>query len=240
MNSDSFNPFEQYKGKGPARRQRFVRWFHNNRLTDFAALIDPGEELLSVGAGEAELESQLLCEKFETIYTAEINGERAALAHEKGLESVQSAVPPIPFDDETFNAIVSAGTIEHLPEEQGFIEDSYRCLKPGGKVYVTLPVEVGIGGLLRYLGKNFVHPDRADSPDGLKRYFDYSLAELRKTTERHAHLDVSYEHRYYNYTYAIEDFNRIFSDVTLRGWPIGPLKRFGFILFVIAEKEQKC
>ena len=41
--------------------------------------------------------------------------------------------------------------MEHLPDEQGFVEEAYRCLKPEGELVVTLPIEVGVGGWLRYL-----------------------------------------------------------------------------------------
>jgi SAM-dependent methyltransferase len=179
------------------------------------------------------MESKVINDKFETIYALDPVKHRAEEAGRKGLASIRGSVPPIPFRDESVDAILISGTIEHLPDERGFIEDSVRCLKDGGRLYVSLPVEVGIGGLIRYLGKNFVAPNRDDSPDGIRRYFDYSLDELTKNTARHKH---NAGHRYYNYTYALRDVRTLYSDVTVEGWPIDALGSLNLILFVVAKK----
>lgn len=231
---DEFTPFKQYSAKGPSRRQRFVRWFHNNRLNDFSEWIKGGDRLLSVGAGNAELESKILRERFESIVTLEIERERCGIAYEKDLISIQGSAPPLPFVDDSFDAIVAAGTIEHLPDEHGFLKDAQRCLEPEGKIYLTLPIEVGIGGLVRHLGKNFVHPNRNDSPDGIRRYLDYSISELLKTVPRDKH---GTSHRYYNYKYAVKDLKNTFSDVEIRGWPINYSKSLNLILFVKATNK---
>ena len=230
-----FNPFDQYKGRGPDSRQRFVKWFHNNRLSDFADWVEPGNRLLSVGSGNAELEAKVLREKFDTIYTLEIRRDRCKIADEKNLESIQGSAPPLPFVEDAFDAIVAAGTIEHLPDERGFLEEVSRCLRPDGKIYLTAPVEVGIGGLLRHLGKNFVHPDRPDSPEGIRRYWDYSAEELFKLTPRKKH---GMEHRYYNYIYLINDIKDIFSDIMIQGWPIKSLGILNLILYVKATLPE--
>jgi len=229
-----FNPFEQYAGKGPKARQRFVRWFHNNRLSDFSALIEPGNSLLSVGCGTAELESKILNNKFEEIYTLEVHGGRSQAAYNKGLSSVQGSAPPMPFAKNSFDTIVAAGTIEHLPDETGFLNEAHRCLEPDGQLYLTIPIEVGLGGFIRHIGKNFVHPNRNDSPDGVMRYLDYTTDEFFKTVQRNKHGN---SHRYYNYIYTLNDVKKRFSDVEVHGWPIEPLNQLNMILFVKAEKR---
>ena len=70
--STEIDAFSQYKGKGPEYRQALVRWFHNNRLSDFADFIESGDRLLSVGSGNAELESKILSERFDAVYTLEL------------------------------------------------------------------------------------------------------------------------------------------------------------------------
>ncbi|QLG61087.1 class I SAM-dependent methyltransferase [Halorarum salinum] len=230
---EEFDPFSQYAGKGPQYRQRFVRWFHNNRLSDFSSLIDPGNTLLSVGCGNAELESKILSTKFEDIYSVEIHRGRAKIAYEKQLSSIQGSAQLMPFSENSFDAIVAAGTIEHLPDEKEFLKEAYRCLKPNGHLYFTIPIEVGIGGFVRYLAKNFVHPNRNDSPDGLKRYIDYTSEEFFKTVPRNKHGTF---HRYYNYVYILNDTKRTFSEVEIQGWPITQLKQLNLILFVKADK----
>lgn len=237
MSTDTdFNPFKQYEGKGPKRRQRFVRWFHNSRLDDFSDLIEPDSTLLSVGCGNAELESKILMDRFEWIYTLEIREKRAKNAHNLGLMSVHGSAVPLPFANNSFDAVMAAGTIEHIPDERAFLESVLDCIKPGGKVYLTLPIEVGVGGWIRYIAKNFVHPDRSDSPDGFRRYFDYSFAELSKSVDRDVH---GTSHRYYNYTHAIDDIRELFSNVSVQGWPISFLGSLNFMLLVKAEKPTE-
>jgi ubiquinone/menaquinone biosynthesis C-methylase UbiE len=232
--SQEFSPFSQYSGDGKGK-DRLRKWFHNNRITDFAELIEPDRKILSVGAGNAELEAKLLIDKFDEIYTLDIEREHAETASKKGLEAVQASAPPLPFVDDAFDAIVAAGTIEHLPNEREFISEAQRCLHSSGTLYMTLPIEVGMGGLFRYTMRNFLRPENNQSPEGYARYFDYSLPELRKTIPRESH---DTEHRYYNYTHTIGDLEDMFQQVSISGWPVSYLNSLNLILFVRADKHQ--
>lgn len=212
-----------------------MRWFHNSRLRDFSDLIESDATLLSVGCGNAELESKVLNDRFDRIYTLEILRRRAENAHDRGLKSVHGSAVPLPFAENSFDAVIAAGTIEHIPEERAFLENVSDCLEPGGKLYLTLPIEVGVGGLVGHLAKNFVNPGRSASPDGVKRYFDYSSEELFKLVARDRH---GVSHRYYNYTYALDDIRELFSAVSVRGWPVGFLGSFNLMLFVTARNPE--
>ena len=46
----------------------------------------------------------------------------------------------LPFDDETFDAVTFIANINHVPESDRDAElaEAYRCLKPGGKIIVTM------------------------------------------------------------------------------------------------------
>ena len=45
----------------------------------------------------------------------------------------------LPFDDEYADTVVSFQTMEHLPEPAFFLSECYRILKPGGRLFVTVP-----------------------------------------------------------------------------------------------------
>jgi predicted SAM-dependent methyltransferase len=51
------------------------------------------------------------------------------------------ATQPFPFDDNTFDYVFSEHMIEHIPFEGGLsmIKESYRVLKPGGKIRLSTP-----------------------------------------------------------------------------------------------------
>lgn len=44
---------------------------------------------------------------------------------------------PLPFDDASFDILVSINLIEHLQDEKQFLEECARVLKPGGKIAIT-------------------------------------------------------------------------------------------------------
>lgn len=46
---------------------------------------------------------------------------------------------PLPFHDETLDAIYSHHMVEHLPDISAHFADAYRCLKPGGVYRVAGP-----------------------------------------------------------------------------------------------------
>jgi SAM-dependent methyltransferase len=52
---------------------------------------------------------------------------------------IETKVPPLPFDDEVFDCVVSFQVIEHIRNDKRFVSEVMRVLKPGGKFIVTTP-----------------------------------------------------------------------------------------------------
>jgi SAM-dependent methyltransferase len=48
-------------------------------------------------------------------------------------------VPPLPFEDNTFDFVVSFQVIEHIKDDNYFVKEIHRVLKPSGKFIVTTP-----------------------------------------------------------------------------------------------------
>lgn len=44
---------------------------------------------------------------------------------------------PLPFEDDSFDMLVSINLIEHLQDEKRFLNECIRVLKPGGKIAIT-------------------------------------------------------------------------------------------------------
>ena len=55
------------------------------------------------------------------------------------VEFVQCVVPPLPFEDESFDCVVSFQVIEHIRRDKEFVREVYRVLKPGGRFIVSTP-----------------------------------------------------------------------------------------------------
>ena len=55
------------------------------------------------------------------------------------VEFCQCTVPPLPFEDESFDCVVSFQVIEHIKRDKEFVREVYRVLKPGGLFIVSTP-----------------------------------------------------------------------------------------------------
>lgn len=51
----------------------------------------------------------------------------------------EACVPPLPFDDDSFDYVVSFQVIEHIRKDREFVKEVYRILKPGGRFIVSTP-----------------------------------------------------------------------------------------------------
>ncbi|MCC7307510.1 MAG: class I SAM-dependent methyltransferase [Acidobacteria bacterium] len=75
----------------------------------------------------------------------------------KRISSVQSNVLGLPFDDDTFDLVLTCGVLEYVSLDDGLRELS-RVLKPGGRL-VLIPVKPSlVGSVLEFLYKFKLHP----------------------------------------------------------------------------------
>lgn len=99
-----------------------------------------GGNLLEIGCGEGR-GVELLAPK-STAYTAvdKIN-EVVVNLSVKHPESkfIQTNIPPLPFEDNIFDSVVSFQVIEHIKEDATYLKEIHRVLKPGGKAYISTP-----------------------------------------------------------------------------------------------------
>lgn len=56
-----------------------------------------------------------------------------------GAEFRTATVPPLPFEDATFDFVISFQVIEHIRDDRTFVAEVHRVLKPGGRFIVTTP-----------------------------------------------------------------------------------------------------
>lgn len=62
-----------------------------------------------------------------------------ALPARPGVEFRQATVPPLPFDDASFDCVISFQVIEHIGRDAEFVREIHRVLRSGGRFIVTTP-----------------------------------------------------------------------------------------------------
>lgn len=94
-----------------------------------------GRKILDVGCGTGNFTRKLKALGYDVI-GLEPNTEMRSKAIEKGLECVEGIAEEIPFEDETFDAVVSVAAVEFFDDLSGAISEMIRVVKRGGKVVI--------------------------------------------------------------------------------------------------------
>jgi ubiquinone/menaquinone biosynthesis C-methylase UbiE len=82
------------------------------------------------------------------------NGKRKSTLE---ISPVQGNVLDLPFENDTFELVLTCGVLEYVPLDRGLAELA-RVLKPGGKL-VFIPVKPSlVGSVLEFLYKFKIHP----------------------------------------------------------------------------------
>ena len=97
----------------------------------------------------------------------------------------------LPFADETFDAVTFIANINHVPvsERDAELAEAYRCLKPGGKIVVTMGnplAEILVHKVVRLRDRIFGTNIDMDSERGMKEGEAYYLTD-KEITDRLRH-----------------------------------------------------
>lgn len=97
-------------------------------------------DLLEIGCGEGR-GVELLAPKV-VAYTAVDKIEEVVQSLSlkfKNSRFIQANIPPLPFEDNSFDSVVSFQVIEHIKDDNKYLQEIHRILKPGGKAYISTP-----------------------------------------------------------------------------------------------------
>ncbi len=96
--------------------------------------LQPGARVLDVGAGEQPYRE--LFPHVEYVTTDWANSVHP------GARQVDIVAPAddLPVEDASFDAVINTQVLEHVPEPRKVIAEFFRVLKPGGRLYITLPL----------------------------------------------------------------------------------------------------
>jgi 2-polyprenyl-3-methyl-5-hydroxy-6-metoxy-1,4-benzoquinol methylase len=111
------------------------------RLGFLLARVRPGERVLDVGCGEGRFTAELAAAGIHGvgIDVAEEPLRRARATH-PGLDlQLVDALEPWPLADASFDAVWAGEVIEHVADTAGWLSETRRVLRPGGRLLVSTP-----------------------------------------------------------------------------------------------------
>lgn len=98
-----------------------------------------GKRILDAGCGTGWF-SKKAAEKGAVVVSMDVGDKLLSKVAQKcNSERVVGSVLNIPFDDNTFDFVISSEVIEHIPEPLAAIKEMSRILKPGGVLALTTP-----------------------------------------------------------------------------------------------------
>ena len=110
----------------------------NTALLDFvgqvAATVPAGARVLDAGAGEGRYRPEFAHTKYVGIDLAV--GDGTWDYHD--LDAISNLIE-LPFGTNTFDAVMCTQVLEHVPEPLRVLQEIARVLKPGGRLFLTVP-----------------------------------------------------------------------------------------------------
>ena len=141
---------ERYEEHHRERRAEGDFVFVPERVPLFRAAIGTGKRVLDLGCRSGALTRHFL----EGNEVVGLDVDRAALAKAAalGIEPVEANVEePLPFADESFDAVVAGELLEHLQLPEALVAEARRVLRPGGALVGSVPNAFRLQSRLRFL-----------------------------------------------------------------------------------------
>ena len=129
----------------------------------------PGRRLLDVGGGTGNYAQALRDEGWDVV-VCDSSPDMLARAAAKGLETVEADAQALPFDAESFDALICVSMLHHVDDRPRALAEQRRVLRPGGR-----------GALMLYTREDIEHAWYHDYFPSTRAWMDAShprLAEL--------------------------------------------------------------
>jgi 2-polyprenyl-3-methyl-5-hydroxy-6-metoxy-1,4-benzoquinol methylase len=115
-------------------------------LLDLVLSAKPGPEVLDAGAGQGSLSAKLSELGFDVTSADASPAAVSVLEKRLGGTVVRADVTALPFEGESFDAVVLGEVLEHVEDDRGALDEVARVLRPGGLLALSVPANPKLFG----------------------------------------------------------------------------------------------
>jgi ubiquinone/menaquinone biosynthesis C-methylase UbiE len=159
--------------------RRFVQMTVEVKALRSITDLSPQKNILEIGCGSG-YGTQLIREQFQPQQLAAVDLDERMIAKARKSEIDTSITfqvadaAKLPFENETFDAVIDFGIIHHIPNWKDCLQELFRVLKPGGQVIIEdLSLETFQSPIGRILKSLLTHPyDKMYSEKEFTTYLD--------------------------------------------------------------------
>jgi len=216
-----------------------IRWSHHARFARAIKLAAPfkGLRLLDYGCGDATFLAMLMDSPHAPsqavgaeIEDGVVESNRRRFASRTNLTFVLQSALTSPEHLGSYDAVSCMEVFEHVENQEACLELFCQLLRPGGRILVSVPVEIGLAVVLKQAARQVAGWMGAPHYPGVAPYTWSELSRSVLATEaqhierplhRDAHGFASHCHKGFNWKVLREKIARNFEITSIGASPVG-------------------
>lgn len=156
-----------------------IRWSHRARFQRALELIQPcnGLELLDFGCGDGTFLAMLLgggaapaSALGAELHQATLDDNRRRFAHVPSLDFILQSELDTPAHHGRYDVLTCMEVLEHVTDTMEYLMLFHRLLKPGGRLLISVPVEIGPAVVIKQSARQVAGWLRAGDYPGVTPY----------------------------------------------------------------------
>lgn len=149
LSTDSGDIADYYDEWAEDYDQTLAQWRYqapDRAAAELRAALEPDAVILDAGCGTGLTGRALVGAGFSTFDGVDVSQRSLDVAARRGiyrsLLRVDMQKPPLPFDDDSYDGLISIGVMTYLPDSAGTVREFQRLVKPGGTILVTQRTDI--------------------------------------------------------------------------------------------------